>query len=682
MARKPSNPADPAAETAAPDAVALPASDAVASAVPDSPAAVTAQPAKPHAAKPQAAKPQPAKAQPKRKDEDDDEDEDDEDDDEEEDDDDEDDDDDELPTYSAAEAANAIVGLFRFTWPVLRRYPKWLGIVLVGLLIETAFNVVFPLSLKFLIDDVLSSDATNQLRTLVWILVALGVFGIIVSAVTIWYEYIDSLLMSTAMADIRRRLFEHLQTLSAGFYSRTKTGAITSRFGSDMGAIDEAMTHMVTWGMLPFFELLAGIGLMFYLNWQLAMLAMLLFPLTLIGPRLLSGRAVDAAYQERKAAAGLVAVVNENISAQNVVKAFELRRTSLNWFEQRNEAERVQAIRHRFLNAMVERTVTIAVLMLHLAVFGIGAYLTYMEEISLGTFIAFESVFWELSYNIGHVTQFIPVAISGSGATKHINDLMNEPARNQDPADWPGVARMEKEITFRNVSFSYGGDEKQIRNLSLTIPVNAKVAIVGPSGSGKSTVLSLLMRLYDPQSGVIAVDGQNITRARRESLREQMAIVFQDNILFDISIRENIRLGNPAASDAEVEAAAKAAEIHRFIRSLPNGYDTVVGERGNLMSGGQRQRVAIARAIIRNPAILLLDEATSALDHGTERAINRTLAKVAEGRTMITVTHRLQSVTEMDHIFVLDEGRLAEHGTHAELLRKKGVYAALWKESR
>lgn len=608
------------------------------------------------------------------------EDEDDEDDDEEDEDDDEEDDEeeDEHPVFTASQAKQALTGLFVFIWPFLIKYPKWLGIVVFGLLIETAFNVVFPLSLKYLIDEVLQND--NH-QALIWILATLGILGVIVSIITIWYEYVDALLMSSVMADIRAKLFEHLQTLSAGFYSRTKIGTITSRFGSDMGTLDEAVSHLVTWGMLPFLELIAGIGLMFYLNWQLALVALLLFPLALIGPRLLSGPAVDAAYQERRAAAGLVGVVQENVSAQNVVKAFELKRTAINWFGERNMVEKKQAIRHRFLNAMVERSVTISVLMLHLVVFGLGAYLTYNEEITLGTFITFESVFWELSYNIGHVTQFIPVTITASGATRHINDIFEEPARSQDAPDAPPVPRITREITFRNVDFSYGGETKQIDNLNLTIPEGSRVAIVGPSGSGKSTVLNLLLRLYDPTSGTIRIDDTDIVASRRDSLREQMAVVFQDNLLFDISIRENIRLGNPAASDADVERAAKAAEIHRFIRSLPNGYDTIVGERGNMMSGGQRQRVAIARAIVRNPSILLLDEATSALDHGTEQAINKTLMKVATGRTMITVTHRLHSVTEMDRIFVLQQGKLIEEGTHKELLKLKGVYATLWKQA-
>lgn len=694
MAKKPTTPEEPAKASAAPEdnapkdkmaPVADGASDGAAAipATPDIKAATPAKPSSP-AAKPASkpvAKPQPARKQEEEEDDEDDEDDEDEDDEDDEEDDEEDDDDEdeeeEHPQFTAAEAAGAFTGLFKFMWPFIRTYPKWLAIVFAGVLIETAFNVVFPLSLKYLIDEVLEND--NH-QALIWILVTLGVLGVTVSIISIVMEWYDSVLMSHAMADLRTRLFEHLQSLSAGFYSRTKIGSITSRYGSDMAAIDEAVSHFFTWGFLPLLELIAGIGLMFYLNWQLALIALFVVPVSLIGPRLLSGRAVDAAYQERKAAASLVAVVQENVSAQNVVKAFELRKPAMGWFEDKNIYERKQAIRHRFYNAMVERTVTISVLMLHLVVFGIGAYLTYTEQITLGTFVTFESVFWELSYNIGHVTQFIPVAISGSGATQHIRDLLDEPSRSQDPEEWPGIPRIRSDIRFNGVDFSYGKG-KQLDNVSLTIPAGSRVAVVGPSGSGKSTVLNVLMRLYDPMGGSVTLDGTDITTVRRESLREQMGIVFQENVLFDISIRENIRLGNPLASDKEVEEAAKAAEIHKFIKSLPQGYETIVGERGNMMSGGQRQRVAIARAIIRNPAILLLDEATSALDHGTEKAINRTLMKVAEGRTMITVTHRLHSVTEMDRIFVMQNGGLVEEGTHKELLAKKGLYAQLWKQA-
>jgi ATP-binding cassette subfamily B protein len=222
--------------------------------------------------------------------------------------------------------------------------------------------------------------------------------------------------------------------------------------------------------------------------------------------------------------------------------------------------------------------------------------------------------------------------------------------------------------------------EPVLDNLSLKLNAGKSIAIVGPSGSGKSTLLNLILRLYVPDEGRVTIDGVDIRKVTRESLRRSMAVVFQENMLFNMSIRENIRLGKEGATDKEVEDAARKAEIHRYIMSLPQKYETAVGERGDTLSGGQRQRIAIARAIIRNPSVLLLDEATSALDQTTEAAINRTLLKVAAGRTMIWSTHRLTSVVEMDEIVVISGGRVIERGSHAELLALNGVYRRLWDD--
>jgi ATP-binding cassette subfamily B protein len=273
------------------------------------------------------------------------------------------------------------------------------------------------------------------------------------------------------------------------------------------------------------------------------------------------------------------------------------------------------------------------------------------------------------------------VAIQAAAATRHMQEMLDEPARGADRAGAPDMPRITHDITFDRVSFAYEGAEKPvIDNLSLKIPVGRSIAVVGPSGSGKSTLLNLILRLYTPTEGRVTIDGVDIRKVTRDSLRSSMAVVFQENMLFNMSLRENIRLGKEGATDEEVEEAARRAEIHNFIMSLPEGYDTIVGERGDTLSGGQRQRIAIARAIVRNPSVLLLDEATSALDQTTEAAINRTLLELAKGRTMIFSTHRLTSVVDMDEIIVVAGGRVVERGSHAQLLADEGAYAKLWED--
>ena len=347
----------------------------------------------------------------------------------------------------------------------------------------------------------------------------------------------------------------------------------------------------------------------------------------------------------------------------------------------RNDDARRKIASATFLSTMVERTVTISVLLLHLVVLAIGAYLATKGQITIGTFVTFESAFWEVSYNIAHIMHFIPVSIQSAAAVRHIQELLDEPTRGADRPGAPDLPRITNDITFDRVTFQYEGSQTPVLdNLSLKLKVGKSIAIVGPSGSGKSTLLNLILRLYVPDEGRVTIDGVDIRKVTRESLRRSMAVVFQENMLFNMSIRENIRLGKEGATDEEVEQAARKAEIHRYIMSLPQKYDTPVGERGDTLSGGQRQRIAIARAIVRNPSVLLLDEATSALDQTTEAAINRTLLKVAKGRTMIFSTHRLTSVVEMDEIIVISGGKAIERGSHQQLLAANGVYRKLWDD--
>jgi ATP-binding cassette subfamily B protein len=589
-----------------------------------------------------------------------------------------DDDDEDLVVFTAKEAAGALTTVYGFIRPFLINYKRLLAFVSFGVLVETLFNVFMPLSLKFLIDDALGEE---DFQALYLILGVLAVAGIVTSIIAVWYERWDARLAANLIADARNRLFEHVQNLPSAYFARTRRGEILSRFSIDLSAFEGSVKSFANSAALPFLELIAGIILMLFLNWQLAAVALLVFPITLIGPRILTPKAVQANYEQKLNESALLGMVQENVAAQAVVKAFSLQRRTLGWFTMRNQQVRIKTASALFLSTMVERTVTISVLLLHLVVLAIGAYLATKGQITIGTFVTFESAFWEVSYNIAHLMHFIPVSIQAAAAVRHIQELLDEPTRGADRPGAPDLPRITNDITFDRVTFAYEGSQTPVLdNLSLKLDVGKRIAIVGPSGSGKSTLLNLILRLYVPDEGRVAIDGVDIRRVTRESLRRNMAVVFQENMLFNMSIRENIRLGKEGATDKEVEEAARKAEIHRYIMSLPQKYDTSVGERGDTLSGGQRQRIAIARAIIRNPSVLLLDEATSALDQTTEAAINRTLLKVAEGRTMIWSTHRLTSVVDMDEIIVISGGKAIERGSHARLLALNGTYRKLWDD--
>src|SRR6185503_6294446 len=487
---------------------------------------------------------------------------------------DDDDDDEDLVVFTAKEAAGAMATMYGFVRPYLANYRKLLIFVSFGVMVETLFNVIMPLSLKFLIDDALGEEDFQALYKILGVLAAAG---IITSIIAVWYELWDARLAAALIADVRRRLFDHVQNLPAAYFQRTRRGEILSRFSVDLSAFEGSIKSLANSAALPFLELIAGIILMLFLSWQLAAVALLVFPITLIGPRILTPKAVQANYDQKVNEASLLGMVQENIAAQAVIKDFTLHRRTFGWFRLRNDAVRDRYASAMFLSTMVERTVTISVLLLHLVVLAIGAYLATKGQITIGTFVTFESAFWEVSYNITHLMHFIPVSIQAAAAVRHIQELLDEPTRGADRPGAPDMPRITNDITFDRVTFAYEGSETPVLdNFSLKLGVGKRIAIVGPSGSGKSTLLNLILRLYVPDEGRVAIDGVDIRRVTRESLRRGMAIVFQENMLFNMSIRENIRLDKEGASDEEVVQAARKAEIHSYIMSLPQKYDTSV----------------------------------------------------------------------------------------------------------
>jgi ATP-binding cassette subfamily B protein len=565
--------------------------------------------------------------------------------------------------------------ILRFLGPFTR--PHRGPVLLLGtvLLVETLFNFTFPLATQYLIDEGLNN---HNFEVVVVVLVFLGVAAVVMALLGLASDYLNARICSAMVRDIRQRLFDHLQTLSMPFFARTRTGSVLSRFSGDVVAVESTLATLMPWCVIPLLEVTYSVVLMFVFNVWLALIASLVFPLVLLGPRFFATRAFALSYGKRLREAEVLSAVQENVSAHAVVKAFGLQPLAQTRFRGLNTAWLRIAFPVHFLGAMVERTSQTGVYLLHVLVFGLGAYWTYEGSMTVGTLVAFEATFLSMGYALTYVTQYVPSLAQAAGSIHHLDDLFDVRPLVQDAPEAVPLSRLEREIALVDVGFRYEDEGFELSGVDVRIPKGSHTALVGASGSGKSTVLNLLLRFYDPTRGQVLFDGRDIRTGTQDSLRDQMGMVFQDSLLFNATILDNIRMGRPEASEAQVEAAARAAEIHDFIAALPQGYHSVVGERGSQLSGGQRQRLAIARALVRDPAILILDEATSALDYATEAAVNATLLKVAKNRTVITVTHRLGTAATAHHLVVLDKGRVVERGTHDELLARAGVYAALW----
>ena len=545
------------------------------------------------------------------------------------------------------------------------------------LLIEMAFNAWVPAQFSHLIDDAITPRNTD---VLVQGLIALGVAVIIVTVAGLSGDFIYARLSSRVLATLRQRLFDHLQAMSPSFYQRYSAGEISARYSTDLAAVEHTLGAWVVWGWKTALDIIGYNIVLFSVDWRLALFAQLMWPLTLLGPKIFGGRAAAAAGQRKEYEADVLSAVDEATAGRDVVRVFGLEARMSASFAGRLAALAGAAVRGALFTSALERSASIGIYLLQLAILGIGAFMAFEGSITVGGLVAFYTVFISLSSSLYWIAQFHSGLIDSAAGLQRIEEVLKERSAVPDVPDAPELPPFGESIELRDYTFAPEPDRRILDGVSLKIRCGESVALVGPSGSGKSTALNAIMRSFDPDGGAVLIDGKDLRQVTKASLVRQCAVVFQESFLYDTTVRENIRLGRLDATDAEIEAACRDAEIHDAIIAMPKGYDSPVGERGSLLSGGQKQRLAIARALLRNPRILFLDEATSALDPGTEIAINATLERLAKGRTVIQVTHRLASTAACDRVFVMDKGRLAEHGTRAELIARGGMFSRLLRK--
>ncbi|MDR6884038.1 ATP-binding cassette subfamily B protein [Bacillus sp. 3255] len=550
------------------------------------------------------------------------------------------------------------------------------GVFLAGVLTEAAYTVAAPLSLKFMVDG---AFLQKNVHMFVLILTLLIIGGALNVCANLAGDYAIGRLSASIVRKLRVDLYTHIQRLPLSFYQRYRIGDLMTRFADDLHAVERTVRLLSPYFLRETFSVAIGLVLLFSLEWKLTVAVLAASALMFLSPRLLARRAENANLSYKEAQERFANTIDETLKGHRTIRGLhQERRFQEKAREQINELFTF-GVKLQSVNALMERVPLTVLLLLNGIMIGYGGSLIFQDELSVGGFMAFFTLFLNVGQSATNLSTIIPAIIESGVSYRRVREVFDEPVLDE-PVQPKGMPAVLQRLRLDSVSFGYGEDALQLHDVTVTIPGGTYAAFVGPSGSGKSTALQLLARFYKPKEGAVTLNDIDLFEIDEASFRGATALVSQDAFFFHGTVRDNLVLDRTGLTEEEIGEAAAQANIHDVILRWPNGYDAAIHGNGASLSGGERQRLSIARALLRSPKLLLLDEITAALDPASEAEIHALVQRLRPDRTIVSVTHRLDSVVDADCIHVFDRGRVVESGTHDELLQLKGLYSKLWEK--